>query len=73
VITAAKKYLHELEKRSLQSAAAKPQQELILELPSDEVETHPAVDALASLDPDSLSPREALQKLYDLKALAQRQ
>jgi DNA mismatch repair protein MutS len=27
-------------------------------------------DALAALDPDRLSPREALQALYDLKSLA---
>jgi len=25
------------------------------------------IDALSSIDPDSLSPREALQKIYELK------
>ncbi|HEU4600528.1 MAG TPA: DNA mismatch repair protein MutS, partial [Steroidobacteraceae bacterium] len=71
VITSARKYLHELEKRSSQGAATKPQQELLLELPTDpnEAETHPLVAALAAIDPDSLSPREALQRLYELKAL----
>jgi DNA mismatch repair protein MutS len=69
VITAAKKYLHELEKRSLQTPGSKPQQELLLELPSGEAEPHPAMDALAKLDPDALTPREALQKLYELRAL----
>ena len=32
-------------------------------------EPHPALDALADIDPDSLSPREALEKLYELKRL----
>jgi DNA mismatch repair protein MutS len=69
VITAARKYLHELERRSAQTNAPKPQQELLLELPSEEPEPHPAVEALAKLDPDSMSPREALARLYELKAL----
>ncbi|QPF74323.1 DNA mismatch repair protein MutS [Roseateles sp. DAIF2] len=30
---------------------------------------HPALDALAELDPDSMSPREALEALYQLKKL----
>jgi DNA mismatch repair protein MutS len=30
---------------------------------------HPAVEALGDLDPDALSPREALDKLYELKRL----
>jgi DNA mismatch repair protein MutS len=69
VITAARRYLHELERRSAQTNAPKPQQELLLELPSDEPEPHPAVEALAKLDPDSMSPREALARLYELKGL----
>jgi DNA mismatch repair protein MutS len=32
------------------------------------MEPHPAVELLQSLDVDNLSPRQALQKLYDLKA-----
>ncbi|HEY9036765.1 MAG TPA: DNA mismatch repair protein MutS [Pseudomonadales bacterium] len=31
---------------------------------------HPAMEALAALDPDNLSPREALEALYRLKGLA---
>jgi DNA mismatch repair protein MutS len=31
---------------------------------------HPAVEKLAALDPDNLSPREALELLYLLKKLA---
>ena len=30
---------------------------------------HPALDALAALDPDALSPREAQEALYQLKSL----
>jgi len=33
------------------------------------MEPHPAVELLQSLDVDDLSPRQALQKLYDLKAI----
>ena len=39
--------------------------------PPPEPPTHAAVDALAALDPDSLSPREALDALYALKKLVQ--
>ena len=31
--------------------------------------SHPAIDALAELDPDALTPREALEKLYALAEL----
>ncbi|MBP7623211.1 MAG: hypothetical protein KA763_04505 [Xanthomonadales bacterium] len=31
--------------------------------------TPPALDALRALDPDALSPREALEALYRLKSL----
>jgi DNA mismatch repair protein MutS len=30
----------------------------------------PALDLLESIDPDSLTPREALERLYELKRLA---
>jgi DNA mismatch repair protein MutS len=69
VISAAKKYLHELERRSAQAHAPRPQQELALELPREEPEEHPAVLALRDIDPDSLTPRAALEKLYELKKL----
>lgn len=35
-----------------------------------EPETHPLQTALAQIDPDTLSPREALEQLYTLKKLA---
>ena len=34
-----------------------------------EPEPHPAVEKLAAIDPDSLTPRQALEVLYTLKAL----
>jgi DNA mismatch repair protein MutS len=49
----------------------KPQQELLLEFPADEEEVeHAAVAALKGIDPDSMTPREALDALYRLKKLA---
>ena len=68
VITAARRYLHDLERRSAATHTTTPQQELVLDLPR-EVEEHAAVTALKQLDPDSLTPREALEALYGLKGM----
>jgi DNA mismatch repair protein MutS len=38
--------------------------------PSAEPETHPLLAALRGIDPDALSPREALDQLYQLKKLS---
>ena len=70
VITAARKYLRELERRSAAAHEPRPQQELLLEMPP-EVEEHAAVAALKELDPDSLTPRAALEALYKLKGLVE--
>ena len=70
VIGAARKYLAELERRSAETHAPKPQQELLLELPI-QVETHVAVEALQKIDPDAMTPREALETMYRLKALVE--
>ena len=45
---------------------------LTLNLPEAEPEalSHPVLSELASIDPDALSPREALERLYALKRLA---
>jgi DNA mismatch repair protein MutS len=70
VLREAKRRLVELENRE---AAAGPQPDMFATVPpapSLQAEPHPAVEALAALDPDSLSPREALEKLYALKRLA---
>jgi DNA mismatch repair protein MutS len=69
VISSARKYLHELERRSAAAHGPRPQQELLLELPSDTPEEHPAVRALEGIEPDSLTPKQALDALYELKKL----
>jgi DNA mismatch repair protein MutS len=68
VISAARRYLRELERRSAQTHASRPQQELALDF-AVEPQTHPAVEALQNIDPDALSPRDALAALYELKKL----
>jgi DNA mismatch repair protein MutS len=70
VISAARKYLHDLERRSAAAQQMKPQQELLLEFPEEkEPEEHQAVAVLRGIDPDSMTPREALDTLYRLKKL----
>ena len=65
VIRAAKRKLQELEDQSLQRG---PQTDLFAAAPSaPEPVRHPALDTLESIDPDALSPREALEVLYRLK------
>jgi len=68
VIRTARRYLQELEHRSL---AQGPQTDLFAAPPESAPPTHPLVDAVADLDPDALSPREALEVLYRLKKLQQ--
>jgi len=82
VIKAARKHLAALEAHSVQ---ATPQFDLFASAaafadePEDEPERRddPAVtavvDELAGIDPDALSPREALDALYRLKALVEKQ
>lgn len=66
VIAAARRYLRELERRSAAAHEPRPQQELLLEVP-DEPTEHPVVDALRALDPDAMTPKEALEALYEMK------
>ncbi len=69
VIRDAKRRLRRLENREIDAG---PQGDLFAAAPEPvEAEPHPAVDALRALDPDSLSPREALEKLYEMKRLAE--
>jgi len=71
VLREAKRRLVELENRE---AAAGPQPDLFAAVPPAPTlaaEPHPALEALAALDPDALSPREALERLYALKRLAE--
>ncbi|TLS18709.1 MAG: DNA mismatch repair protein MutS [Betaproteobacteria bacterium] len=70
VVRAAKKELRQLETR----AAVDPlQPDLFAAVPAPdegpEVPAHPALERLGEIDPDSLSPREALDLLYELKTL----
>ncbi len=68
VVRAARKQLREFEQR----AAVDPlQPDLFAQGDPEpaEAEPHPAVEQLTALDPDSLTPREALDALYALKAL----
>ena len=78
VIRAARKHLAQLEQQSLIHAA--PQRDLFApavdallptqhELPESETTPHPALARLSSIDPDELRPREALDLLYELRAL----
>ena len=76
VIKAARKHLARLESQALDTT---PQRDLFA-LPCvepEETDTAPAhattsalLDALAGIDPDALTPREALDQLYQLKRMA---
>ncbi len=66
VIHAARRHLRELEDAQLQPG---PQGDLFAaHLPNDAPPPHPALDQLRELDPDSLTPKAALDMLYALKA-----
>jgi DNA mismatch repair protein MutS len=67
VILAARRHLRELEDAQLQPG---PQGDLFAaHLPNDEPPPHPALDQLRELDPDTLTPKAALDMLYALKSL----
>lgn len=74
VIKAARKHLARLESQALDTT---PQLDLFA-LPCEEVEVSAPtntgggalLDALAGIDPDALTPREALDQLYQLKRMA---
>jgi DNA mismatch repair protein MutS len=67
VIHAARRHLRELEDAQLQPG---PQGDLFAaHLPNGEPPPHPALDQLRELDPDTLTPKAALDMLYALKAL----
>lgn len=67
VIAAARRRLRELEDAQLQPG---PQGDLFAaHLPPETPPPHPALDQLRELDPDTLTPKAALDMLYALKAL----
>jgi len=69
VIRDARRRLRALENREIHAG---PQADLFAALPEPEAEplSHPVLTELADIDPDSLTPREALERLYALKRLA---
>lgn len=69
VIRDAKRRLRALENREI---VAGPQADLFAALPEPDAAplSHPVLTELADIDPDALSPREALERLYALKRLA---
>ncbi|MBK7764998.1 MAG: DNA mismatch repair protein MutS [Sulfuritalea sp.] len=67
VVREARRRLALLENREVGSAT---QPDLFASAPPLPEPPHPALDALRDIDPDQLSPREALEKLYQLIKLA---
>jgi DNA mismatch repair protein MutS len=68
VIAAARQRLNDLEQRAAQQAGAEARPQLPL-FEDKVAQDPPAMTQLRALDPDALSPREALDALYRLKAL----
>jgi len=66
VIRSAKKQLVKLEQNS---AAQSPQGDLFAASEAPEPEEHPLISALRDLQPDEMSPKEALERIYQLKKL----
>jgi DNA mismatch repair protein MutS len=71
VIGEARRYLQELEQREHATRPPTPQQELSLVMPENETESA-LRRMLEGVDPESLSPRAALDVLYRLKELLDR-
>lgn len=68
VITAARDKLATLETESRLTGPEKTEPVQIMPFPTHR--THPLLSALADIQPDSLSPKQALEILYDLKHIA---
>ncbi|MGH8697827.1 MAG: hypothetical protein ACREVS_15185, partial [Burkholderiales bacterium] len=66
VIRAARRYLQELEQRSL---VRDGQTDLFVAPPVSAPERHPALDLLDAVNADELTPRDALELVYRLKKL----
>ena len=70
MVDQARRYLVGLEERAVTDTGG-AQQSLPL-APRSEPEEHPVISELRELDPDSLSPREALELLYRLQSESKR-
>jgi DNA mismatch repair protein MutS len=65
VVKSARKQLAKLEREAL---AQSPQPDLFRQNTQTREDPHPALEILESIDPDSLTPKQALEILYKLKA-----
>ncbi|MGA7478807.1 MAG: DNA mismatch repair protein MutS, partial [Azonexus sp.] len=70
VVRAARKQLREFEQRATVDPLQPDLFAQDFSVAAPEAEPHPVVERLATTDPDSLTPREALDLLYALKKLA---
>ena len=68
VIASAKLKLKQLESEVVESKNSIQQSQLGLALEDDT--THPSVEFLENVDPDELTPKEALEVLYKLKSIS---
>jgi len=66
VVASAKRKLAQLEKQNIEAG---PQADMFVEAEPAETPMHPVVSELDSLDPDDLTPKQALEALYKLKGL----
>ena len=66
VVASAKRKLTQLEKQNIEAG---PQADMFVQAEPAETPTHPVVTELDSLDPDDLTPKQALEALYKLKGL----
>ena len=74
VVREARRRLRALENREVAAqSGGDAQPDLFIEVQHDAPEDvpHPAVVALRNLDPDALSPRDALERLYELRRMLQ--
>ena len=66
VVASAKRKLTQLEKQNIEAG---PQADMFVQAEPAENPMHPVVAELDSLDPDDLTPKQALEALYKLKGL----
>jgi DNA mismatch repair protein MutS len=66
VVASAKRKLTQLEKQNIDAG---PQVDMFVAKDAPEVPLHPVVSELEILDPDDLTPKQALEALYKLKSL----
>ena len=66
VVAAAKRKLTQLEKQNVDSG---PQVDMFVAPESPEIRLHPVVSELETIEPDELTPKQALEALYRLKTM----